>query len=570
MRALAQALMPHLIIAPILLPLLTACLLLLLDGRRHRIRGMIGLAAALANLVIAALLLSWAGSGHPTAYGVYLPSNWDMPFGIVLVADRLSALLLLTAAIVALMALLFAVARWHKAGAHFHPLFQIQIMGLNGAFLTGDLFNLFVFFEVMLAASYGLLLHGSGPSRVRTGLHYLAINLVASSLFLIGAALIYGVTGTLNMADIAARIPQVASGDRALLHAGFAVLGVAFLAKAATWPLNFWLVPAYAAASAPAAAIFALLTKVGVYVLLRFSTLMFSEQAGASAGFGSDWLLWGGTATLAAGAFGMFSTQRPGRLAGFAVIVSSGTLLAVLGLARPELTAGALYYLPSSTLGVAAFFLLAELMERSRSADVAGARAPEDEEDHLPFPLAELELDKDVNLDEDEEMLIGHAIPAATALLGLAFICCTLLVAGLPPLSSFIGKFVLLSALVPGLSADTLHVESLLTWVLPVLIVVSGLCALVALSRVGIRFFWTPVDREAPLLRVVEFVPIALLVTVCIVMSVRAEPVMRYATATAEALYHPAGYIDAVLSARPRPTPTNAERLGLQGPEATP
>jgi multicomponent K+:H+ antiporter subunit D len=570
MKALAQALMPHLIIVPILLPLLTACLLMLLNGRRHRIRGMIGLAAALANLVVAVLLLSWVGSDQPGGYGVYLPSNWDVPFGIVLVADRLSALLLVTAAIVALMALLFAVARWHKAGAHFHPLFQIQIMGLNGAFLTGDVFNLFVFFEVMLAASYGLLLHGSGPSRVRAGLHYVAINLVASSLFLIGAALIYGVTGTLNMADIAARIPHVEAGDRALLHSGFAVLGVAFLAKAAMWPLNFWLVPAYAAASAPAGAVFALLTKVGVYVLLRFSTLMFSDQAGASAGFGSDWLLWGGTATLAAGAFGMFSTQRPGRLAGFAVIVSSGTLLAVLSLARPELTAGALYYLPSSTLGVAAFFLLAELMERSRSADVAGARAPEDEEDHLPFPLAELELDKDVNLDEDEEMLIGQAIPAATALLGLAFICCTLLVAGLPPLSSFIGKFVLLSALVPELSADIGNAGALLTWVLPGLIVVSGLCALVALSRVGIRFFWTPIDREAPLLRVVEFVPIAVLVIVCIFMSVRAEPVIRYATATAESLYDPGGYINAVLSARPQPTPTNAERLGLQLPESAP
>ncbi|MFZ5507410.1 MAG: proton-conducting transporter membrane subunit, partial [Pseudomonadota bacterium] len=223
MRALAQALMPHLTIVPILLPLLTACLLLLLDGRRHRIRGMIGLGAALANLAVAVLLLFWVGSDQPAAYGVYLPSNWDVPFGIVLVADRLSVLLLVTAAVVALMALLFAVARWHKAGAHFHPLFQIQIMGLNGAFLTGDLFNLFVFFEVMLAASYGLLLHGSGPSRVRTGLHYVAINLLASSLFLIGAALIYGVTGTLNMADIAARIPQVAAGDRALLHAAFAV-----------------------------------------------------------------------------------------------------------------------------------------------------------------------------------------------------------------------------------------------------------------------------------------------------------------------------------------------------------
>jgi len=167
-------------------------------------------------------------------------------------------------------------------------------------------------------------------------------------------------------------------------------------------------------------------------------------------------------------------------------------------------------------------------------------------------------------------MLIGHAIPAATALLGLAFICCTLLVAGLPPLSGFIGKFVLLSALVPELSADTARIDALLTWVLPVLIVLSGLCALVALSRVGIRFFWTPVDREAPLLRVVEFVPIAVLVGVCVFISVRAEPVMRYAAATADALYCPAGYIDAVLSARPRPTPTNAERLGLHGPESAP
>jgi multicomponent K+:H+ antiporter subunit D len=567
MRALAQALMPHLAIVPILLPLITAGILLLLDGRRRRIRGLIGLTAALANLVIAALLMSWAGSGEPSAYGVYLPSNWDVPFGIVLVVDRLSALLLVTAAVVALMALLFGLARWHKAGAHFHPLFQIQIMGLNGAFLTGDLFNLFVFFEVMLAASYGLLLHGSGPSRVRAGLHYVAINLVASSLFLIGAALIYGVTGTLNMGDIAARMPDVATADRPLLHAGFAVLGVAFLAKAAMWPLNFWLVPAYSSASAPAGAIFALLTKVGVYVLLRFSTLMFSEQAGDSAGFGAQWLVWGGTATLAAGAFGMFSTQRPGRLAGFAVIVSSGTLLAVLGLARPELTTGALYYLPSSTLGVAAFFLLAELMERSRNADATGGRAPEDEEDHLPFALAELELDKDANLDDKEEMLVGRAIPAATALLGLAFICCTLLVAGLPPLSGFIGKFALLSALLPGLGASG---GALSDWVLPALIVLSGLCALVALSRVGIRYFWAPVGRAAPVLSVVEFVPIALLMTVCVVLTVRAEPLLRYASATAASLYAPEGYIHAVLSAKPLPTPTNAQRLGFTLPEAPP
>src|SRR5690606_1866035 len=136
-----------------------------------------------------------AQSDDRHAYTVYQPGNWDVPFGIVLVLDRLSAMMLVLVSTVGLMSLLYSVARWHKGGVHFHPLFQVQLMGLSGAFLTGDIFNLFVFFEVMLAASYGLLLHGSGPARVKAGLHYLAINLVASSLFLLGAALIYGVTG---------------------------------------------------------------------------------------------------------------------------------------------------------------------------------------------------------------------------------------------------------------------------------------------------------------------------------------------------------------------------------------
>jgi multicomponent K+:H+ antiporter subunit D len=555
LQSTTAALMPHLVIAPILLPLITAGLLLLLGDKRHRRKSALGLLATVLNLVLAIALLGWAKGegGAPSAYGVYLPSNWEAPFGIVLVLDRLSALMLVVAAVVSLMALLFALARWHKAGAHFHALFQVQIMGLNGAFLTGDLFNLFVFFEVMLAASYGLLLHGSGPARVKAGLHYIAINLAASSLFLVGAAMIYGVTGTLNMADLAARIPQVAAADRPLLHAACAILAVAFLAKAAMWPLNFWLVPAYSSASAPSAAVFALLTKVGIYVLLRLSTLLFSPEAGGSAGFGSAWLVWGGMATLAFGAIGMLSAQRPARLAGFAVIVSSGTLMAMLGLARPEVTAGALYYLPGSTFAVAAFFLLAELMDRARN-DPEARRAPEDEEDHLPFALADQELRKDANLDDDEQALVGQAIPASTALLGLAFILCTLLVAGLPPLSGFIGKFVMLSAL---MHAPVVAVD----WGLLALVLVAGLFALIALSRTGIRFFWTPVDRGAPVLRVVEFLPIALLVAACVLLTVRAEALLRYTQATASALYAPRGYIDAVLSARPLPTPTNADRL---------
>ncbi len=564
MMALAELLMPHLTVAPILLPLVSACVLMLMGERRHRTKATLGLLVTTANLAVAVLLLVWAkGGDQPSAYGVYMPGNWDVPYGIVLVLDRLSALMLLMAALVALMALLFALARWHKAGAHFHPLFQIQIMGLNGAFLTGDLFNLFVFFEVMLAASYGLLLHGSGPARVKAGLHYITINLVASSLFLVGAALIYGVTGTLNMADLAGKIPEVAASDRALLHAGCAILAVAFLAKAAMWPLNFWLVPAYASASAPSAAVFALLTKVGVYVLLRLSTLLFSNDAGDSAGFGVQWLLWGGLATLAFGAIGMLATQRPARLAGFAVIVSSGTLMAVFGLARPEVTAGALYYLPVSTFAVAAFFLLTELMDRSRQDDPNARRAPEDEEDHLPFSLADLELNAGANLDEDEEPLIGRAIPAATALLGLAFITCTLLLAGLPPLSGFVGKFAMLSTM---LQSDDGAVDTT-SWVLMGFVIVSGLFALVALSRTGMRFFWAPVDRPAPVLRVIEYLPIALLVALCVLFTVRAEAVLRYTNATAAALYQPTGYIDAVLASRPMPTPTNADRLGVPPPE---
>jgi multicomponent K+:H+ antiporter subunit D len=573
MKALLDLAMPHLIIVPILLPLLAAVVLLLPGEQRHRVKGTLGLAAAGANLAIALLLLaqvtgagaSGAGGGEAGRSGtwVYLLSNWEAPWGIVLVLDRLSALMLVVAAIVALMALLFAVVRWHKAGAHFHVLFQVQIMGLNGAFLTGDLFNLFVFFEVMLAASYGLLLHGSGPSRVRAGLHYITINLVASSLFLVGASLIYGVTGTLNMADLAARIPQVAAADRPLLHAGCAILAVAFLAKAAMWPLNFWLVPAYAGASAPSGAVFALLTKVGLYVLLRLSTLLFSADAGASAGFGASWLLWGGMATLAFGAIGMMASQRPARLAGFAVIVSSGTLMAMAGVARPGATASLLYYLPASTFAIAAFFLLTELLDRSRAPDPDADTAPEDEEDHLPFALSEQELDEDTNLDEREQALIGRPIPAATALLGAAFIACTLLVAGLPPLSGFVGKVAMLSALLQPAARGTVPPAH---WLLLALVVTSGLVALIALSRAGIRLFWAPVGRAAPMARVAEYLPIAVLAGLCVALSLQAEPVLAYTRATAAALHAPRGYVEAVMAAQPKATQTNAQRLGVPPP----
>jgi len=556
LQALAPGLWPHLVIAPILLPMLTAAVMMLLGEKRRRFKGWLNIASTLCGLVLSIALMRWVDhSGVPGVVGVYLPSNWDVPYGIVLAVDRLSALMLVLAGGVALGALLFAVARWDRAGVHFHPLFQIQLMGLYGAFLTADLFNLFVFFEVMLSASYGLMLHGSGRQRVSAGLHYIAINLVASSFFLIGAAMIYGVTGTLNFADLAVKIPHIPVDDRGLLHAGAAILATAFLAKAAMWPMNAWLEPAYSGASAPVAGLFAIMTKVGVYAVLRLWTLMFSEQAGPSAQFGGSWLVVGGLLTVGFGSLGMLGAKRLGRLASFSVLISSGTLLAAFGFGQPALTAGALYYLASSTFAVSAFFLLAELVERSRVA--AGARPEGDTVPGAADDESQFE-GMHINLDEDEEPLIGRAIPAAMAFLGLSFIACTLLLSGMPPLSGFIGKLAMLTALLNPLEGDVAPAVTGTGWALVVLMVGSGLVSMIALSRAGIRHFWAPQDRPAPKLRIAECLPIAMLVTACCVLVVQGEAVVQYGRLTAYSLVNPTSYIDAVITAMPVPSPAKA------------
>jgi len=536
----------HLIVGPVLLPLATAALMLLLGEGRRNFKALLNLLSTTLGLAMAVALLLRVQADGPAAFGIYLPGNWAVPYGIVLVADRLSALMAVLTGSVALAALLFALARWQRAGVYFHALFQLQLMGLYGAFLTADLFNLFVFFEVLLAASYGLLLHGGGPERVRTGLHYIAINLVASLLFLIGVAVLYGVTGTLNMADIAQKLPSVPASDRGLLHAGAAILAIAFLAKAALWPLNFWLPPAYAAASAPAAAVFAILTKVGVYAVLRLWTLCFPADAGISAGFGDRVLVWGGIATLAYGAIGMMASQQLARLAGYSVIASSGTLIAAIGFDAPALGGAALYYLASSTLAACALFLLVELLERSREVEIAPPEM-DDGNDRLPAFL-DAEPPAGTNLDDDEEALIGRAIPAALAFLGVAFALCAMVVSGLPPLAGFVAKLGMLSALLerPGPAA----------WTLFTLLLLSGLAATTALLRVGVRHFWTAQDRVAPRLRVAETLPIAGLLAATVALVLQADAVLAYTRATADALHEPTRYMQAVMSARPLPQPT--------------
>ena len=541
----------ELVIVPVLLPLATAGLMLLLGEGRRSLKAVANLVSTVLSLAAAVALLWWVDSRDAAAaFGVYLPGNWPVPFGIVLVADRLSALMAVLAGSVGLAALLYALARWQHAGVYFHVLFQLQMMGLYGAFLTGDLFNLFVFFEVLLAASYGLLLHGGGSARVRAGLHYIAVNLMASLLFLIGVAVLYGVTGTLNMADIAHKLPAVPDGDRGLLHAGAAILAIAFLAKAALWPLNFWLPGAYAAASAPVAALFAVLTKVGVYAILRLWTLCFPASAEASAHFGGGVLVWGGLATLAFGAIGMLASQQLARLAGYSIIASSGTLIAAIGFDVPALSSGALFYLASSTLAGCALFLLVELLERSRLVEV-GPQQIDDGQDRLP-ELFDSAPPPGVNLDEDEGVLIGRALPGALAFLGLAFTVCAIVVAGLPPLSGFVAKLAMLSAL-PALGTPA-------AWALFGLLIVSGLFAATGLMRVGIRHFWTAHDRVVPRLRIIETLPIGLLLAASLALVLNGEAMLAYARQTAEALHEPQRYIDAVMSARPLAAPAAPAR----------
>jgi len=505
----------HLIVVPVVLPLIAAASMLLLKEQRYGLKALISLCTLIALVGVAYALLHEAAVGGPAGDDtarIYNLGAWTAPFGITLVADRLSTLMLALTATLAAGGLMFSYARWDRAGPRFHALYLLLVMGVNGAVLTGDLFNLFVFFEVMLAASYGLLLHGSGEKRVRAGLGYVAINLTASLFFLIGVSLIYGVTGALNMADIASKVAAIPDHDRALFHIGCAILGVAFLVKAAAWPLGFWLPGAYAAASAPVAAVFAILSKVGVYVILRLATLLFGADAGASAGFGNTWLLAAGAATVVFGAAGMVAARRLEGAAGYAVMVSSGTVLAMA----------------ASTLAAGTLFLIAEILARGEDVAASPEDAVFDDEYDDPFAA-------------DDVQEVGRVLPASTAFLGGAFILAALVTVSLPPLAGFAGKLSIFVALLSGDGA-----LSPASWTLVGVLTLSSFAALIALTRFGVAGFWRE-DAVAPKVRSPEFLAIGGLVLCCLWLSAGAAAGLTYAEKTGEWLASPRAYVSAVL-----------------------
>jgi multicomponent K+:H+ antiporter subunit D len=520
--------MQHLILAPVLLPLLAGSILLLLE-RRHSIAvqrhgAWLGMALLLAASLA---LLARASTGD---IDVYLLGDWPSRLGIVLMADRLSALMVLTTTLLAIPALLYACAGWDRRALHFHALFQIQLAGLNGAFLTGDIFNLFVFFEVLLIASYGLLLSGGRGERMSAGMHYVVFNIAASTLFLIALAFLYGMLGTLNMAEIAVRIREVAPEDLAMVRMAAGLLLVVFCAKAALLPMYLWLPDTYARAPAAVAALFTIMTKVGLYAILRVTTLVFGDEAGALAGFGRDTLLAFGLVTVLLGGLGVVGALRLRIGAAYLVLVSAGMLFVAFALAQPGTISAGLYYLPHSCFAGAAMFLIAHIVQRERGT--VGDR------------------------------LLDLA-PPMPRLTGMLYMVAAIALIGLPPLSGFIGKFVLLEATPAD---DT-------AWVYAA-VLGSSLLVLVGLSRTGTRLFWrteaTPTDdagdddndgaasvpaaparAPATTVRGIEIAATVLLLAYGVAMTVAAAPVLRYTQAAAEQLLAPGDYIRQVHDALP-------------------
>ena len=437
--------MNHALILPILIPLFAGGLLLLGGRSRMAAQRTLSLLATLALLPVSLWLVQLAGQGELQQYAL---GNWAAPFGIVLLLDRLSALMLLLTAVLAVFALLYAIRGDDERGASFHALFQFQLLGINGAFLTGDLFNLFVFFEILLIASYALLLHGGGRERVRAGLHYVVLNLLGSALFLIAVGTLYGITGTLNMADLAVKVAAASADQAPILGAAGLLLLLVFGLKAAFLPLYFWLPSAYASASAPVAALFAIMTKVGLYSILRVYTLVFGSEAGSLANLAQEWLWPLALLTLAAGVLGALSASSLQRLIAYLLIISVGTLLAGMAIGTPASLQAALYYWLHTTWVSAAMFLLVDLVSRQRG-DKAG------------------------------DLVQGPALQHPRLLGGLFFLG-AIAIAGLPPLSGFIGKLLLLRA------ASDWHYAM---WLWPLLLV-GGLAMLVALSRAGSTVFW--------------------------------------------------------------------------------
>ncbi len=515
--------MSTLVILPLLVPLLAGALLLLAGRNARTWPHQVSAAAVVLQLLVA---LALGAATRDGAVLVYLAGNWAAPFGIALAADRLAVILLALTALLALAGLLAWRDEPGNGGGDpaddglFHGLFQLQLFGLNGAFLTADLFNLFVFFEVLLCASYALLVRGPGGGRFSVATHYVVINLLASSVFLLAAAILYGVLGTLSLADLAVRVAVAPEADLPLVRSAGLLLLTAFGVKAALLPLGLWLPATYRAAPVAVSILFVLMTKVGVYAMLRVSMVVFGLEGVPDGDFRLPPLLPLAMLTLGMAAFGAIAARDLRTLVSHLVIGSAGTLLIVVAIGTPGSLAAGLFYLVHGTLGAALLFAVAGLLVSQRGP--AGDR------------------------------LAAGGAPTGGAGTGALFLLGALGMAGLPPLAGFVAKARLLDAVLLEVASPAWRAGVV------AVILVAALLTIVALVRAGSTLFWKPADEPGATLPAARGMQLAalLLLAAWLALSAAPGPLLRYTAETAAQLLEPARYVDAVLGQAPvRPLP---------------
>ena len=505
--------MDHWIIAPIVVPALVGPAIMLLMRHDLVLQRVAALVSGVLMLGLTLALLVAAAGGTVESYEL---GSWPAPFGIVLVLDRLSALMVTLTAALALVVLAYVIATgWDRRGRNFHAIYQFQLLGLFGAMLTGDIFNLFVFFEILLIASYGLMTHGGGRMRLRGGVQYVVYNLAGSTLFLFALGTLYAVFGSLNMADLAVRMGQLPEGDGALVRVTAALLLVVFVLKGALLPVHFWLPNTYALAPAPVAALFAVMTKVGAYSVLRVYTLVFPDTAPMIDGMIGAVLVPAAMVTLAIGMIGVLAGGTLARVAAFAAVGSMGTLFLAVAAFTPASVAAALYYLVHSTLAGAALFLIVDQVRGARGNSALTVQAP------IP----------------------GGGLVAAL------FFASAIALAGMPPLSGFVGKLLIL---------DAIRGQGWWVWGWA-LVLGTSLLAVVGLARAGSVLFWRAHDADAPKApagpapAALGSAALGALLALIVALTLFAGPVMGYMQATAVQLFTPLVYVEAVLGPQAAP-----------------
>jgi multicomponent Na+:H+ antiporter subunit D len=494
-----------LLILPLLIPLLTAVASILSWKWTPVQRGLSVLGATGLLAAGAALLASVSRDGIQAGQ----VGNWPAPFGITLVADLLSAIMVVLAGLVGLAVAIYSLASMdpQREAFGYYPLLHVLLMGVSGAFLTGDMFNLYVWFEVMLIASFVLLALGGERAQLEGAFKYVTLNLLASALFLAAVGILYGVAGTLNMADLSRQLPQVAQPG---LVTTLAVLFlVAFGIKAAVFPLFFWLPASYHTPPVAVSAIFGgLLTKVGVYALLRVFTLMFLDDAT----FTHSLILIVAGFTMVTGILGAVAQKEFRRILSFNLISHIGYMLMGLGLFTPLALAGSVFYIIHHIIVKTNLFLISGVVRW-----LGGS-----------YRLQKLGG-------------LYRSYPGVAVL----FLVPALSLAGIPPLSGFWPKLALLQA---GLQEEQYAIVAAA--------LLTSLLTLLSMTRIWSEAFWK--ERPASSSSVgdpvypfnawlLRLLPVAALAAFVVIIGLLAEPLFDLSTRAAEQLLNPTGYVATVL-----------------------